>query len=90
MEEKESVLEKTDATGSSKKRASENGTNSPPFLDDLVQWNKDFDDHENPSFFWWVNPQFYKKLISAPGTKSFIKLHGNLDSLQLSQLVDFL
>ena len=52
MEERESVLEKTDVTGSSKKRANENGMNSPPFLDDLVQWDKDFDDNENPSFFW--------------------------------------
>ena len=40
---------KTEAKCSGKQKMNEK---QPPFLDDLVKWNGEYDDNENPSFFW--------------------------------------
>ena len=46
---------KKDCKCACNKKKQENGGSQPPFLDDLVQWNQDLDDDENPSFFWSVD-----------------------------------
>ena len=51
---KENPCWKTKVKCSCKKSIYENGDTSPPFLDDLVKWDNDFDGSENTSFFWLV------------------------------------